>query len=252
MSDALAPTSRRAAAARFAGNRPALFALLTLLAIAAFCLIGPLVDPLGYDRAYPIYVRAAPSLSAHPSEKEARASLSLVAERMHVRLEAISLDEHGAHVTMTGARSIDERLTAYFERSDVFQRPSVVERRDEGRTLVLDAAFMKVRMLAGADANGRDLLARTMIAGRVSLLVGVLGCAVAASIGVVWGAVAGYAGGRGDMAMMRGVDILYALPFLFFVILLVAGFGRRCLLIFLRLGAVEWLHTARTAPPPRL
>ncbi len=245
MSDALAPTSTRAAAARFGRNRPALLALLTLLAIAVFCSLGPLIDPLDYDRAYPVYVRAAPSLAAHPSEAEARVALAGVVARMHVTLEAVSLDERGARVTLTAVRPVDERLTAYFERSDVFERPNVVERRDGGRTLVLDAPFMNVRMLAGADANGRDLMARMMIAGRISLLVGVLGCAVAASIGVIWGAVAGYFGGRVDMAMMRVVDILYALPFLFFVILLVVVFGRRFVLIFVAIGAVEWLDMAR-------
>ena len=84
-----------------------------------------------------------------------------------------------------------------------------------------------------------------MIAGRISLLVGVLGCAVALSIGVAYGAVAGYAGGRIDMAMMRIVDVLYALPFMFFVILLMVFFGRHFVLIFVAIGAVEWLDMAR-------
>ena len=245
MDDAFAPTSTRAAAARFARNRPALLALLALLAIAVFCALGPRIDPLGYDRSYPVYAGTAPSLAAHPSEAEASAALARVAARMHVTIEAVSLDRRGARATLTGARPIDERQIAYFERSDVFARPNVVARRDDGRTLVLDAPFEKVRMLAGADANGRDLMARMMVAARISLLVGVLGCAIAASIGVVWGAVAGYAGGRVDMAMMRIVDILYALPFLFFVILLVVVFGRRFVLIFVAIGAVEWLDMAR-------
>ncbi len=81
--------------------------------------------------------------------------------------------------------------------------------------------------------------------GEFSLLVGALGCAVAATIGALWGAVAGYAGGRIDGAMMRVVDVLYALPFLFFVILLVVVFGRKFVLTFVAIGAVEWLDMAR-------
>ncbi len=240
-----APTSMRAAAARFVRNRPALLALLTLFAVALFCVFGPLFDPAPYDRAFPIYARAAPSLGAHPSAAEARAALAGIASRMHATLDAVRLGGRGARATLTSARPIDERELAYFERSEAFRPPNAVERRDDGRTLIVDAPFETVWLPAGADANGRDLLARMMIAGRISLAVGVLGCAVAASIGVAWGAVAGYAGGRVDSAMMRVVDVLYALPFLFFVIMLVVVFGRRFVLIFVAIGAVEWLDMAR-------
>ncbi len=209
------------------------------------CAFGPFLDPAPYDRAYPAYVRASPSFRAHPSEPEAQAALAKIAARMHARLERVDLASRRARVTLTSPRPIDERELAYFERSGAFGAPTIVERRDGGRTLVVGAPFDNVRFLAGADVNGRDLLARTMIAGRISLLVGVLGCAVAASIGVVWGAVAGYAGGRIDGAMMRVVDVLYALPFLFFVILLVVVFGRKFVLIFVAIGAVEWLDMAR-------
>jgi len=234
-----------AAFERFSRNRPALLALLALLAAAAFCTVGPFFDPAAYDRAYPAYVRAPPSFRAHPSEAEARAALVGAALRLNARLDDVDLASRRARATLMSPRPIDERELAYFERSGAFGAPTVVERRDDGRTLVIDAPFDSVRFLAGADANGRDLLARTMIAGRISLLVGALGCAVAASIGVVWGALAGYAGGRVDQAMMRVVDVLYALPFLFFVILLVVVFGRKFVLIFVAIGAVEWLDMAR-------
>ncbi len=240
-----APGATRAAAARFSRNRPALAALFALLAAAAFCALGPFLDPTPYDLAYPSYVRASPSLKAHPSETEARMALAGIAARMHAGLESVEIDSNRARATFTSAGPIDPAQLAYFERSAEFGAPTVVERRNDGTTLVVDAPLHRVRFLAGADANGRDLLARTMIAGRISLLVGVLGCAVAASIGVVWGAVAGYAGGRVDGAMMRIVDVLYALPFLFFVILLVVVFGRKFVLIFVAIGAVEWLDMAR-------
>ena len=99
--------------------------------------------------------------------------------------------------------------------------------------------------LLGADYIGRDLLARMLIGLRVSLGIGIVATAVSLIIGVAWGATAGYLGGRVDEAMMRVVDILYALPFVFFVILLMVVFGRNIFLIFLAIGAVEWLTMAR-------
>jgi oligopeptide transport system permease protein len=99
--------------------------------------------------------------------------------------------------------------------------------------------------LLGADALGRDLLARLLIGLRVSLAVGVVATCVSLVIGVLWGSVAGYAGGRVDEAMMRIVDILYSLPFIFFVILLMVTFGRNFILMFVAIGAVEWLTMAR-------
>jgi oligopeptide transport system permease protein len=97
----------------------------------------------------------------------------------------------------------------------------------------------------GTDNNGRDLLVRTLFGGRISLMVGIVATFVSLVIGVAYGATAGYFGGRVDSLMMRFVDILYSLPFLFFVIMLMVVFGRHILLIFVALGAVEWLDMAR-------
>ena len=97
----------------------------------------------------------------------------------------------------------------------------------------------------GTDANGRDLFVRTLYGARVSLAVGLAATSVSLVIGVTYGAIAGYFGGRIDNAMMRFVDVMYSLPFLFFVILLMVVFGRHIVLIFVAIGAVEWLTMAR-------
>ena len=97
----------------------------------------------------------------------------------------------------------------------------------------------------GTDGNGRDLLTRTLFGGRISLMVGLIATFVSLVIGVIYGATAGYFGGQVDNLMMRFVDVMYSLPFMFFVILLMVVFGRNIILIFIALGAVEWLDMAR-------
>lgn len=97
----------------------------------------------------------------------------------------------------------------------------------------------------GTDTLGRDLLVRLLYGGRISLGVGLCATFVALTIGVVYGAIAGYAGGKTDAVMMRLVDIVYALPFTIFVILLMVFFGRNIVLLFAAIGAVEWLTMAR-------
>ncbi|HRE60777.1 MAG TPA: ABC transporter permease subunit [Micropepsaceae bacterium] len=99
--------------------------------------------------------------------------------------------------------------------------------------------------LLGTDTNGRDLWVRTLYGARISLAVGVVATMVSLMIGVLYGATAGFFGGRVDSVMMRFVDVLYSLPFIFFVILLMVMFDRNIILMFVAIGAVEWLTMAR-------
>ncbi|MFO1448044.1 MAG: ABC transporter permease [Opitutaceae bacterium] len=115
----------------------------------------------------------------------------------------------------------------------------------EDQLLDLGASAPSASHWLGTDTLGRDLLVRLLYGGRVSLGVGLAATVVALTIGVVYGAVAGYFGGKLDAAMMRIVDIMYSLPFTIFVILLMVFFGRDIILLFVAIGAVEWLTMAR-------
>ena len=115
----------------------------------------------------------------------------------------------------------------------------------EEQNLELGASAPGAAHWLGTDTLGRDLLVRLLSGGRVSIAVGLSATFVALTIGVVYGAVAGFFGGKRDAFMMRTVDIMYSLPFPIFVILLMVFFGRNIILLFVAIGAVEWLTMAR-------
>ena len=136
-------------------------------------------------------------------------------------------------------------ITLAFLSVIAFLTPWIAPYGYEEQNLILGASSPSYQHLLGTDIFGRDMLTRIMYGGRVSLLVGFIATSVALVIGVSWGAVAGYVGGKLDAFMMRLVDILYALPFMIFIILLLVVFGRNLLLLFFAIGAVEWLTMAR-------
>lgn len=126
-----------------------------------------------------------------------------------------------------------------------FLAPFVAPEHYAAQNLSIGASAPSAAHWFGTDPLGRDLLSRILYGGRISFAVGILATAVAVAIGVGYGTVSGMAGGRTDAIMMRVVDILYSMPFTIFVILLMVAFGRSLWLIFVAIGAVEWLTMAR-------
>jgi oligopeptide transport system permease protein len=217
--------------------------MLAIIGLAS--IFGPYLTSHPYDKVYPEYVHAPARLSAYPEPERIEQVLERVMARTRTKAEKITIADNRVIVELSSPQPIDERLTAYFGRTSLFGPAVITERHEQGKRLVIEAAILKRYFFFGTDTNGRDLLTRTLIAGRVSLAIGLLATGVALLIGVAYGATAGYLGGRVDDVMMRVIDILYSLPFIFFVILLVVFFGRNFVLMFLAVGAIEWLDMAR-------
>ncbi|MDQ6435910.1 ABC transporter permease subunit [Mesorhizobium sp. LHD-90] len=231
--------------ARLKANRAAMVSLIYLGLMAVVCIAGPWFVPHQYTTIYADYVRTPPSLSAYPKPEMIETALADVMKRMRVDLKEWHQEGERIFVTVTSSREIDERNTRYVDRSDTFDDARVEEKSADGKTMVISAAIKQQYFLFGTDNTGRDMLSRTLMAGRVSLAIGLLAGVVAVVIGVIYGATAGFLGGRADEIMMRIVDVLYSLPFIFFVIMLVVFFGRNFVLMFLAVGAVLWLDMAR-------
>jgi oligopeptide transport system permease protein len=229
---------------RLRRNRAAMASLVILLALVLIGVFGPMGWPHPHDRVYTQFVRVPASLEAYP-----RADTIMPAferELARTRLVHGEPELAGSTVTVELASDapIDPRILRIFERSDLFANP----RLDFGpgeTTATLTATVERLHFVFGTDALGRDVAARIMIGVRISLAIGLLASFMALVLGVAYGAVAGYLGGRVDNVMMRIVDILYSLPFIFFVILMVVFFGRSIFIIFIAIGATEWLDMAR-------
>lgn len=126
-----------------------------------------------------------------------------------------------------------------------FLSPFIAPHSFDAQDLALGATPPSMQHWMGTDDLGRDLFSRILYGGRISLSVGLAATVVAVLIGVLYGTTSGYIGGRVDMLMMRIVDILFSLPFVIFVILLMVIFGRNIYLLFMAIGAVEWLDMSR-------
>ncbi|GEP07466.1 peptide ABC transporter permease [Methylobacterium oxalidis] len=235
----------RLALGRLARNRGAIGALALLGLIALACLVGPFLTGHAPERSYPDLRQLPPGLAAQPGPERLRPALDRLAFRM--RAEVAEAEREGAtlRLVLRAERPVDPRSLVYLPRSDLFGEPRILAREEDGRRLVVEVPVRRLHFLLGTDVHGRDLLTRSLVAGRVSLLIGLTATLVALLVGVAYGAVSGFAGGATDAVMMRLVDILYALPFVFFVMVMVVFFGASLALILLAVGAVEWLDMAR-------
>jgi oligopeptide transport system permease protein len=228
---------------RLAANRAAMAGIVWLGIVTLAAIFGPMLTPHPFDRVHSDYVGVPARLAAYPTGDMIEPAVARVASRMRAKVEELKIGADAIELRLTSSRLIDERALAAFARSDLFGPARIVERQPTGVSVIVP--IKRQRFLFGTDQNGRDLLARTLYAGRVSLAIGLLASLVALVIGVLYGATAGYLGGRVDDVMMRAVDILYSLPFIFFVIMLVVFFGRNFILMFIAVGAIEWLDMAR-------
>jgi len=209
---------------RLRKNRVALFGLYAFGVVALLCLVGPYFTGRTYEQTEislkasapmePIFLRS--EVLKTGETKKSYVALS--------NLEDEFLDKPGPD-----RREIVEKIA----KGDPYHDGKITYERSNRRYLF------------GTDPLGRDLLTRVLIGGRISLAVGFAATLVSVCIGVLWGAIAGFVGGKTDTVMMRFADILYALPFTVIVILLMVMFGRNIILLFVAIGAVEWLTMAR-------
>ena len=230
---------------RFRRNSAAMGGCFMLLLIGLFSFGGPLLVPHSYDEVFPSYVSIPPSLEARPDPKSLEDVAATAARRARLKLDSFVLTNGVFQATVSSSTAIDPRSVRYFDRVSEFKNTTVQETAPDQLSMVLTGTVDQKYFFFGTDSNGRDLMVRVMLGGQISIAVGVAASLVALGIGVVYGATSGYLGGRVDNIMMRLVEILYSLPFVFLVVVLVVFFGRSVVLIFAVIGAVQWLEMAR-------
>ncbi|ODS56743.1 MAG: peptide ABC transporter permease [Agrobacterium sp. SCN 61-19] len=230
---------------RFRRNKAAITGCVLLVFVTLFSFAGPLFVPHSYDQVFSSYVNVPPSLTPRPDPETLQQVAESVAQRARVTLDSFTVEDGRFTAVVSSSSEIDPRTIRYFDRNNEFKNSEVVDQAADGRSLTVSGNVDQITFPFGTDSNGRDLLVRVMLGGQISLAVGLAASLVSLGIGVVYGATSGYLGGRVDNVMMRIVEILYSLPFVFLVVVLVVFFGRSVVLIFLVIGAVEWLEMAR-------
>ncbi|MEM6649740.1 MAG: ABC transporter permease subunit [Pseudomonadota bacterium] len=232
---------------RLKRNRAAMVSVWVIFVMIFAALFGPILSPHPYHEVYNHFVGAKPSLTAYPKQDQIIPISEKALKRARVDLEDIQVTSNAVSIQIVNRTEepIDPRITRYLIRSDIFKNVEMQINQDSPRYATMTADVRSLYFFMGTDQNGRDLLTRILVSLRISLMVGALATGVALLIGVTYGALAGFVGGYVDNLMMRFVDLLYSLPFVFFVILLVVFFGNNIILIFIAIGAIEWLDMAR-------
>ncbi len=209
---------------RLQKNKLAIFGLVFVALMTLVCILGPFFTGYTYEQT-DLTLKASPPLDPLVERSEPRKN-----GPPKIALIALSnLGDEFLDQTRAQRQEIERRI----EHGESYQFEKYTYRR------------INQKHLFGTDELGRDLLTRVLVGGRISLAVGFAATLVSVVIGVLWGAIAGFVGGQLDNLMMRFVDILYALPFTVVVILLMVWFGRNIILLFVAIGAVEWLNMAR-------
>src|SRR6476620_4103212 len=209
---------------RLRKNRVALFGLYAFGVVALLCLVGPYFTGRTYEQTEISLKASAPMEPIFLRSEVLKTGATKKSYVARSNLEDEFLDKPGSD-----RRGIVEKIA----KGDPYHDGKITYERSNRRYFF------------GTDPLGRDLLTRVLIGGRISLAVGFAATLVSVCIGVLWGAIAGFLGGKTDTVMMRFADILYALPFTVIVILLMVMFGRNIILLFVAIGAVEWLTMAR-------
>jgi oligopeptide transport system permease protein len=209
---------------RLQKNRLAIFGLIFFVLMSIACIFGPFFTGYTYEQTE-LSLKASPPL-----------------DPLVQRLEARKIGPPKSAIIAFSNLGDEFLDRSKQERADIAQR---VQQGETYRFGKFSYRKISQKHLFGTDELGRDLLTRVLTGGQISLAVGFAATFVSVVIGVLWGAIAGFLGGKLDNVMMRFVDILYALPFTVVVILLMVLFGRNIILLFVAIGAVEWLNMAR-------
>lgn len=234
------------AAIRFLKRKSAVASAALLLLVVGICVFGPLLYSHPYNQVYRDYILVAPGFTPKPDVTTVEKGFAKAMRDAGAKVVEYKIDDARVVTAIVEARrNLDiDLLKKSLTTRGLFASPEISAAADPNRATVTVATNTIIFPL-GTDANGRDLLARIMVGGRLSLLIGLTATAVSLGIGVIYGAIAGYVGGRTDSFMMRAVDVLYGIPLLFFVIILVTFLGRNIILMFIAIGAIEWLTMSR-------